>query len=396
MPLEPHPYLLRVRDFLRDAEPGRWKWFASDEWTADYVESVRLELLKATYRMEPASHAALYAIGARAAEVLDLNVPVTFYQAQDDGAMNAGLYFVPGEAHIVLRGRILSTLREAELAALVGHELAHYGLLTVDGGTVRIATEVIESIASHAAASPSHRTTALRVRRYTEIQADRGAYLVASTPEDVVACLVKVNTGLPEVDPAAYVRQAEEIFAKKAVSAQGLTHPETFVRARAIALWHEKGAAAEDEISSIVQGKRSVDELDLLDQQAMTEMTRQVIEALLEPGWFRSDTVLAHARAFFPDLAPTRAREPVDAGALDRSVQEYLAYVLLDFAAVDDALGEAALAHVLRHAEAMGLEGAFDRVARDEMKLTKRSIEDLRKKAADVLERAAAQRTAEP
>ncbi|MCL2450504.1 MAG: hypothetical protein FWD17_16270, partial [Polyangiaceae bacterium] len=62
MPLEPHPYLLRLRDFLRDAEPGRWRRFASDPQAADHVERVRLELLKATYRMEPASYAALYDI----------------------------------------------------------------------------------------------------------------------------------------------------------------------------------------------------------------------------------------------------------------------------------------------------------------------------------------------
>jgi hypothetical protein len=395
MPLGPHPYLLRIRDALREAEPGRWKWFASDEWTADYVEAVRLELLKATYRMEPAAHGALYAIGARAAAALGLDVPVTFYQAQDDGAMNAGLYFIPGEAHVVLRGRVLSTLREEEIAALVGHELAHYGLSTCEGGSVRVATEVIESIASHPGATPSHLTTALRMRRYSEIYADRGSHLVTSNPADIVACLVKVNTGLTEVDPAAYMRQAEEIFAKKTVSAQGLTHPETFVRARAIALWHERGQEAEAEIATMVQGPRSMDALDLLDQQALTESTRLVIENLLAPGWFRSDAVLAHARSFFPELTAPRAGNPLDAGVLDKSVQEYLAYVLFDFAVVDEALGEAALAHTLRHAEAMGIGEPFERIARDEMKLTKRSIEELRKKAPAVLERAEAQHAVE-
>ena len=143
MQLAPHPYLLRVRDFLRETEPGRWAWFASDESTAEYVEAVRLELLKSTYRMEPASHPDLYAIGAEAAEALELDVPVTFYQAQDDGAMNAGLYFVPGEAHVVLRGRILATLAKDELAALVGHELAHYRLSTCEDGSIRVAQEVL-------------------------------------------------------------------------------------------------------------------------------------------------------------------------------------------------------------------------------------------------------------
>jgi hypothetical protein len=345
--------------------------------------------------MEPGTHGPLYAIGARAAEALGLSVPVTFYQAQDDGAMNAGLYFVPGEAHIVLRGRVLSTLREGEIAALVGHELAHYGLFTCEEGSVRIATEVIEAIASHAGAAPSHLTTALRVRRYSEIYADRGSHLVTSSPSDIVACLVKVNTGLTEVDPAAYMRQAEEIFAKKTVSAQGLSHPETFVRARAIALWHERGEEAEAEISAMVQGTRAIDALDLLDQRALTDSTRLVIESLLAPTWFRSDAILAHARSFFPELKDPRAGEPLDARGLDKSVQEYLAYVLFDFAVVDEGLGEAALAHAFRHAEAMGIGEPFDRIARDEMKLTKRAIEELRKKAPAVLERAEAQHAAE-
>jgi len=393
--LAPHPYLLRVRDALRAAEPGRWKWFASDEWTADYVEAVRLELLKATYRMEPTAHPALYAIGARAAGALGLDVPLTFYQAQDDGAMNAGLYFVPGEAHVVLRGRILSTLREEELAALVGHELAHYALYACEGGSLRVATEVIESIASHLGAAPSHQTTALRMRRYSEIYADRGSHLVTSSPADIVACLVKVNTGLAEVDPAAYMRQAEEIFTKKTVAAQGLTHPEMFVRARAISLWHERGGEAEVEISAMVQGPCSVDALDLLDQRLLTENTRVVIENLLAPAWFRSEAILAHARSFFPELKDPRVGEPLNASAFDKSVQEYLAYVLLDFAVVDEGLGEAAFAHALRHAEAMGIAESFDKVARDEMKLTKRAVEELRKKAPSVLEGAEAQHAAE-
>lgn len=391
MPLTPPPYLLRLRDFLRDAERGRWAWFASDDWTAEYVEAVPLELLKSTYRMEAGSHGTLYAIAARAAEALELDVPVTFYQA-DDGAMNAGLLFVPGEAHVVLHGRVLATLSEHELAALVAHELAHYRLETFDGGSLRIAQQVLESMAAHPGASASHVTTALRARRYAEIFADRGSHLVASEPGPVVGCLVKVDTGLTDVDPGAYLRQAEEIFSKKGVSSKALSHPETFIRARAISLWHEQGAGAEPIIAAMVQGERSMDALDLLDQRALTETTRDVIDALLGPVWFRSDAVLAHARTFFPEItAESSARTGIDAANLDKSVQDYFAYVLLDFAVVDEGLGEAGLAHALRHADAMGISEPFDRVARDELKLTKRAIEELRKKAPTILERASSQ-----
>jgi hypothetical protein len=393
--LAPHPYLLRVRDAVRAGEPGRWSWFASDQWTTEYVESVRLELLKATYRMEPPSYGPLYAIGEQAAKALGLDIPLTFYQAQDDGAMNAALYFVPGEAHIVLRGRVLSTLRDGELAALVGHELAHYALWTYDGGSLRTANEIVESIASHEGAAPSHLTTALRMRRYAEIHADRGSYVVTSSPTDIVACLVKVHTGLTEVDPAAYMRQAKEILAKKNVSAQGLTHPETFVRARAISLWHELGEAAETEIAAIVQGPISIDALDILDQHALTSVTRAVIEGLLSPTWFRSDAVMSHARSFFPDEEVTPAPSRVEITAFDKSVHEYLAYVLLDFAVVDESLGEAALAHTLLQAESMGVAEPFDRLVRDELKMTKRAVDELRQKASSIAASAIAQHVAE-
>ncbi len=55
------PYLLRLRDRLQQEERGRWQWFSSDSWAEDYAESVRLELLQSTYRMEEAGHAELYA-----------------------------------------------------------------------------------------------------------------------------------------------------------------------------------------------------------------------------------------------------------------------------------------------------------------------------------------------
>jgi len=43
----------------------------------------------------------------------------------------------------------------------------------------------------------------------------------------------------------------------------------------------------------------------------------------------------------------------------------------------------------------MGIAESFDKVARDEMKLTKRAVEELRKKAPSVLEGAEAQHAAE-
>ena len=55
-----------------------------------------------------------------------------------------------------------------------------------------------------------------------------------------MSTLVKMTTGLTEVDADSYVRQAEEIFSKDSVQANQLTHPESYIRARALMLWAEK------------------------------------------------------------------------------------------------------------------------------------------------------------
>ncbi|MBS2031370.1 MAG: hydrolase [Deltaproteobacteria bacterium] len=390
--LEPPQYLIRLRNHLRERESGRWQWFASDGFAAEQADAVRLSLLQSSYRMEPAAHPGLYAAAQRAQEALGLNLPVTFYQAHEGVGMNAGLCFIPGEAHVVLSGPILSTLTDLELTALVGHELAHAVLWRLDEGSLRVASELIESIASHHGAEPSFVSTAVRARRYTEIFADRGSLLACGDPLAVVSCLVKVHTGLSEVDPAAYVRQAEELFAKKSLSSQGTSHPETFVRARAISLWHALGADAEPTIAKMVQGPTTFDALDVLDQLALTEQTRALIARIVAPSWFRTEPVMAHARAFFPRLEPVEQAQPAwPEGTADASVGEYFAYVLLDFALVDEVLGDVALAHAWTTADALALTESFEKVARDELKLRKTAFEELRKGFPALLERAAQQ-----
>ena len=50
-----------------------------------------------------------------------------------------------------------------------------------------------------------------------------------------------MSTGLREVDPKAYLAQANEALAAKDSGSRGLTHPEEFIRAWALAHWHEGG-----------------------------------------------------------------------------------------------------------------------------------------------------------
>lgn len=395
--LEPPPYLLRLRDWLRDAEPNRWRWFASDSFASDSTEAVRLELLQSTYRLEESAHPGIYAIARRALSALELDVPVTFYQAQGDLSMNAALCYLPGEAHVVLRGPVLTALDEAELVALVAHELAHYTLWSAHDGSLRVSNEVIESIAAHPGAQPSHRTTALRARRHTELYADRGSLLVCGDPRPVISCLVKVGTGLAQVDSEAYVRQADEIFTRKAdTSSEGITHPESFIRARALWLFHQRQAEAEPEVIAMVHGPLAIETLDLLDQVELTRRTRVLVRQVLAPRWFQTEAVLAHARSFFPDAGPVEVAPAKEAGdpetaGLSPSVRDYFSYVLLDFAVVDPSLGEVALAHACQLAERLGLDESFGAIAREELRMTKKAFDLARNQAAALLDKAQSQ-----
>src|SRR3954470_11563179 len=81
--LEPLPYHIELRDYLKSRERELWNWFASARAKADYTEHLRLELLKSTYRLDAGGHAELYQAVEAAKTRLQLEIPVTLYQAQN-------------------------------------------------------------------------------------------------------------------------------------------------------------------------------------------------------------------------------------------------------------------------------------------------------------------------
>jgi hypothetical protein len=104
-----------------------------------------------------------------------------------------------------------------------------------------------------------------------------------------------------------------------------LTHPEIFVRARALELWAEKesrrrgrnGDRGDD------RGPPTIAPLDLLAQRRLPEQTRRFVTALLVTAWFRSDAVVAHVRrpqtvrrAGIPGLLAWRAVQFIGGGSL--------------------------------------------------------------------------------
>ncbi len=385
------PYQVALANYLKSEEPETWAWFASAQAQAEYAESLRLELLKQTYRLEPAAYPDLFAALADAQARLGLAIPVSLYQSQRNLQLNASLLALPGEAHIVFEGTLLQLLDPAELRAVLGHELAHYILWDIDQGKMQILDRCIHAMAADPRAEPSHAESARLLRLYTEIFADRGALQVAGDPGPVISGLVKLGTGLTQVDVPSYVRQADEIFSRSKVNAEQLTHPESFIRARAITLWADQTDSVDAEVTRMIEGALSFDRLDLLGQQRLTESTRRWLQLLLRPAWFRTDAVRGQVKLYFPefDFAAETHLDPdllAALGTVDNNVRDYLCYVLLDFAAVDPELESAPLLEAFKLASDLGWDGRLESLAVKELKLKKRDAQGLRAEAREFID----------
>jgi hypothetical protein len=391
--LEPLPYHLELRDYLKSKERELWNWFASAQAKADYTEHLRLELLKSTYRLDADGHPELYKSLEEAKANLGLDIPVTLYQAQNSPAANAALFFLPGEGHVVFAGPLLTLLNQDEIKSVIGHELAHYHLWERDNGEFHIADRLIEAVAQDPRAAASHEQTARRYQLYTEIFADRGALCIAGDIHPVVASLVKTQTGLSQVSAAGYLKQAEEIFAKRSVATQGLSHPEAFIRARSLMLWQEKRDAAATDINHMIEGAAALDELDLIGQMRLTTQTRRLLEHLLRPRWFQTSAVLAHAKHYFDDFQAANGHTsalPNGWNLADARLREYLCYVLLDFAKVDPDLEDMPLAATLLLSQQLELDGQFEKLAAKELRMKVRDVKKIMEQAAGMLAKAEA------
>jgi hypothetical protein len=391
--LEPLPYHVEVRDYFKSRERETWQWFASAQAQADYTENLRLELLKATYRLDAEGHPDLYKCVDEAKAKLELDIPVTVYQAQSSPHTNATLYYIPGEGHIVFCGPALSLLNSEELKSVIGHELAHYFLWGSEDNEFLIADRLLHGVANDPRAARSHEQTARRYRLYTEIFADRGSLRVTNDINPVVGSLVKVETGLAQVSASSYLKQAEEIFSSRSVSTEGISHPEAFIRARSLSLWLNKPDKAASEIAKMIEGVAGLDDLDLIGQSKLAHETRKILESFLCPKWFQTPAVIGHARLFFDDFRPADAASKpsdFDLNLRDSKLREYLCYVLLDFVTADRDLDEMPLAAALEFTRKLEIDAEFEKLAARELKLKLRDIRKMKDQAAELLVKAEA------
>lgn len=167
---------------------------------------------------------------------------------------------------------------------------------------------------------------------------------------------------------------------------QGISHPETYIRAIALADWAKDREDADARLPELVEGDHRLELLDLLAQQRLTKLTRAVIGSFLTADWAQSEEVEAHARAFFPDFErgsgpPDDALDPLEKASGNE--RDYLASVLLDFAAADPDLEDEPLLDALAFAEKHGLRAEIEpRVVKD-LGVPKKKLVQLQKAAEE-------------
>ena len=384
--LQPPAYLERLVEYFQTEDPAVWRWFAEHRARAEDLESTRLDLLKSAYRIEPVEQPPLFEAARQAARSLGVEVPISLYQAQSGEEMNASLAYIPGEVHLVLHGPVTKTLDAAELLALFGHELAHFSLLDGWEGRFGVCHDLLRALSVDEQADPASLASWRLFSLHCEIHCDRGALTACGDLRSAVGALVKLETGSADARAETFLKQATEIVASGAIRSEGATHPESYLRAQALRLWAEQGAAADASIREMLHGPTSLARLDLLAQREVAGWTRRLVDRLLAPEWFQTEPVLAHARLYFEDYAPPGARREdatlaADLATDDEQLRDYYCYVLLDFVTADTTLDEHPLAAALLVARELGLEAWFAALATKELRLRKKQIEDTQKQA---------------
>jgi hypothetical protein len=391
--LAPVPYHKSLRDYFKTNEKGLWKWISSAKYKDEYFDSSRLELLKSTYRLDKENYSDLYSTASKAASELELDVPVTLYQGPAAGISNVALLYIPGEAHIVFSGKVIDLLDTLEIKAIIGHELAHYKLFSEYDEEFLVTERILNNIISDPRARPSHVESSIRFSQYMEIYADRGSLQVTGQLNPVVSGLVKIITGLEKVSAESYIAQSLEIFSKENVKTEELSHPELFIRTRALHLWNEDRKNCNLQIQQMIEGKMSLFDLDLTGQCELTSLTNRFLKVVLKPVWYQTDLILSHARIMFDDFVPPEEEYTDnmlfnDINFENCGLRDYFSFLLLDFIAADDSLEDTPIAWSLKLAQRMKILPHFRDLANKELGIKKRDMSRIEKELDEMLDKA--------
>jgi len=385
LPLEPFDFHIELKKALAEKEK-LWSWFSDDKAKKESFDKFKKSILKDSYRMDETSHPEIFSILKGIKEKINLPINITLYQEQMSYQNNIGIFFFADEAHIVLSGRVLKMLNKDELKAILAHELYHYFFFSIDDKSYEIADRIITSIANDQNSPDVYLESARLFKLYTELYCDRGAYLVMGDIDPVISSLVKLTTGVDKVNSKSYIAQANEILDDENKPTEETSHPEAFIRAKALDLWSKDKNVANQEIEKLIEPQIEFDKLNIFSQRKLKKLTSQLINLLLKPTWNKTDIIINLAKEYFPSI---NLNEEVESEKLfeelsktGNSTKKYLGYVLLDFALVDTSQGNVPLGYAFEIAENAGMKEEFNLIVKKELKITVRKLKDLQKEAS--------------
>ena len=387
--LEPLAYHQRLADAVASREKELWDWFRSDTFAEQYKRDAQLRLSKSAIQLGRdgnANNGRRYELAEAARDKLGLAGDITLYQSQDvGGTPNAMLHYIPEQITVEFSGRILELLNEEELLDLLGHEIAHYKLYQEEGGRYHTAARLINWICRRDGAQVVWLETARRLSLYTEVYCDIAGYIVTGNRDISIRCLAKTAADFKDADAKTYLKQADAILAQEKTGSQGFTHPELYIRVKAIANREALDARAFDaSLTPLIEGPLDINALDVLGQAALQELTRSLIDSMARAAGNRTDAVMAHARQFFPDYTWSEPPGAATGALPDMTPQtrDYLGYVLLDVAQCDQDRVDDLLATALGAARQYDLDSTFRKIARKELKKTVDELAGLERQAA--------------
>jgi hypothetical protein len=201
----------------------------------------------------------------------------------------------------------------------------------------------------------------------------------------MISALVKLSTGIDRVNVEAYLEQADEILENDNKSTHAVSHPETFIRAKALDLWVNNKEEAAKEIEKYIEPKIEFEKLNLFSQEKLQNLTYQLISIFLKPVWSKSERIVNMAKEYFPNFIADTNLDVEDVfeqiAETGNSTKKYLSYVLLDFALVDSELGNIPLGYAFELADYTKIIDEFNVIVKKELNLTVRKLKELQKEA---------------
>lgn len=193
----------------------------------------------------------IYQLLKDACGILDLDVPELYIQ--QNPTPNAYTFAMRGQQpFMVIHTSLIEILTEAELQAVMAHELGHlkceHGVYLTMANLLMLATNALPMWGAVLAQSIQEKM--MEWLRCAELSCDRAAFLVSQDPKIVMSVLMKLAGGSPTLAPLlnleAFMEQAKAYEhlsqsqlgeALRSIQSSQLTHPVPVIRAQEVWRW---------------------------------------------------------------------------------------------------------------------------------------------------------------